>query len=77
MLTAKQQSDYELGATVMPYGFEGKKQFILRLMPKVYSLPLKSILNGCLSSLSRQMPLTSKQVAIVGLCIRITGYRGG
>lgn len=76
MLNTKQQSDYELGASVMPYGFSGKALFIQRLMPRVYSNSLQSILNGCLSSLSRQMPLTSKQVAIVGLCIRITGFRG-
>lgn len=76
MLNTKQQSDYELGAAVMPYGGPGKIQFIQRLMPRVYSNSLQSILNGCLSSLSRGMPLTGKQVAIVGLCVRITGFRG-
>ena len=76
MLTANQKSDYEIGAAVMPYGFAGKQQFIEKLMPRVYSNSLKCVLNGCHATLNRNMPLTSRQVAVIGLCIRITGFRG-
>lgn len=72
----KQLSNYELGLAYMPADLPGKHALVLHLIPKVASMPLKSVLNGCLDRLSRRMPLTAHQISSIGLCLRICGAKG-